>query len=304
MFLIVSLTLLLLISFAYYKKPSEGKAIVSNRPQEVKMSVENSPLLHEEKECVDQIHRFFAKGVQKFPIVETITYTSRVSWLNGRPAWLSDYASKYETSRHFIARSLNGKADYELQKVSPGDQFNILSPNKHITFHLLVDLSRCTLFFSYVDEDTNEEVLVKQYKVSLGKKDPYSPSGSLTPLGTYKLGSKVAVYTPDSITYFENQKRNAVEIFGNRWIPFAEEVENCTDIAKGYGLHGLPLTFNQETGVYEEDISLLGKYESNGCIRLSSEDIKELFAVIITKPTFVEITKEVESDHRIFSKKQ
>lgn len=297
--------MLLAISFAYYKKEDKGK--VESIAAEPKVKTQVVPAERKvdlvEKNCVDQSYRFFSKGVQKFPIVETITYTSRVPWLNGRPAWISDYASKYETSRHFIARSLNGKTDYDLQKVSPGDQFNVLNPEKNISFHLVLDLSRCNLFFSYVDEENGEEVLIKQYKVSPGKKDAHSPSGSLTPLGKYKLGEKVAVYTPDSVTYFDNQKRNAIEIFGNRWVPFAEEIENCTDSAKGYGLHGLPLVLNEETGKYVEDIALLGKYESNGCIRLSAEDIKELFSIIITKPTYVEIVKELDSAHRIFAKK-
>ncbi len=305
MFLYFSIVLLFSIAFMVYKKEQTGKSesVVTETNVKSQVVLSKSEDSAEETECQDQIYRFFSKGVQKFPIVETITYTSRVPWLNGRPAWISDYASKYETSRHFIARSLNGKTDYDLQKVSPGDQFNVLNPEKNISFHLLLDLSKCTLFFSYIDEDTAEKVLVKQYKVSPGKKDAYSPSGSLTPLGKYKLGPKVAVYTPDSVTYFDNQKRNAVEIFGNRWVPFSEELENCTDSAKGYGLHGLPLVFNEETKKYSEDLSLLGKYESNGCIRLSAEDIKELFSIIITRPTVVEIVKELDSASKIFCKK-
>ncbi len=100
----------------------------------------------------DRIRRFFSKGFDKFPIVETITYTSRVPWLKGRPAWIADYASYFETSRHFIARSLNGKLDYETQKVSPGDKFNVLKKDKNVEFYLLVDLATCTMDFYYLDE--------------------------------------------------------------------------------------------------------------------------------------------------------
>ena len=81
-----------------------------------------------------RLEDFFLKGVDKFPIVETITYTSRVPWLKGRPAWIADYASFHQTSRHFIARSLNGKEDYETQKVSPGDTFNVIKKDKSIVF--------------------------------------------------------------------------------------------------------------------------------------------------------------------------
>ena len=77
-----------------------------------------------------------------------------------------------------------------------------------------------------------------------------------------------------------------------RWIPFSEEVENCTDSAKGYGIHGLPFIYNNEKEKYEEDLSCLGQYSSDGCIRLCEKDINELFSIIITHPTLIEITKE------------
>ena len=74
---------------------------------------------------VDQIDRLFTFDPSlRLPIVETVSFTSRVPWLKGRPAWVADYASYYETSRHFIARSLNQKSDYFSQKVGPGDKFN------------------------------------------------------------------------------------------------------------------------------------------------------------------------------------
>ena len=55
----------------------------------------------------DRVDELFNRQDPKFPIVETIPYRSRVAWQKGRPAWLSDYAAHYKTSRHFIARSLN-----------------------------------------------------------------------------------------------------------------------------------------------------------------------------------------------------
>ena len=76
---------------------------------------------------VDRIPQLFATGSKQLSIVETVSFTSRVPWLKGRPAWISDYASHYQTSRHFIARSLNGKADYLTQKIHPGDRFTFWS---------------------------------------------------------------------------------------------------------------------------------------------------------------------------------
>ena len=48
---------------------------------------------------VDRIQQLFAHDSSKLPIVETVSYTSRVPWLKGRPAWIADYASHFETSR-------------------------------------------------------------------------------------------------------------------------------------------------------------------------------------------------------------
>ncbi len=60
----------------------------------------------------DRISEFFNKGMPQLPIVKTITYSSHVSWIKGRPAWIADYARHYKTSRFFISRSLTGKENY------------------------------------------------------------------------------------------------------------------------------------------------------------------------------------------------
>jgi hypothetical protein len=241
---------------------------------------------------IDQIHRLFALDSSKFPIVETVSFTSRVPWLKGRPAWVADYASYYQTSRHFIARSLNKKPDYFTQKVSPGDRFNVFRKDKNISFHLLIDLSKCRMLFYYIDQDAKERVLLKTYRVGLGRQDLSRASGYLTPIGKYSIGEKVAIYKPDTTGFFENQKIEMIRVFGTRWIPFDKEIEGCTEGAKGFGLHGVPWTNDSSSGLLVEDKTKLGKYDSDGCIRLSSEDIEELFAIILTKPTVVELVRD------------
>lgn len=240
----------------------------------------------------DRIRNFFSKGFDKLPIVETITYTSRVDWLKGRPAWIADYASHYETSRHFIARSLNGKADYETQKVSPGEKFNVFRMDKNFQFYMLVDLKTCTLDFYYLDLDNDARVFLKRYPVGVGREDPMSPSGSLTPIGKYALGEKVAIYKPGVEHYFQNQKVPMIEVFGTRWLPFAEELENCTDSAKGYGIHGVPCVYDANSESLIEQTEGTGTRNSDGCLRLNRADVEELFAIVITKPTIVEIVKD------------
>ena len=120
---------------------------------------------------VDRIWQLFALDSSKLPIVETISYTSRVPWMKDRPAWIADYATHYATSRHFIARSLNRKPDYFTQKISPGDRFNVFKRDQNIQFHLLIDLSKCRMWFYYYDVDSNERVLLKTYHVGVGRPD-------------------------------------------------------------------------------------------------------------------------------------
>lgn len=239
---------------------------------------------------VDRIPQLFATGSKQLSIVETVSFTSRVPWLKGRPAWISDYASHYQTSRHFIARSLNGKADYLTQKIHPGDRFNVFKQGKDIRFHLLVDLAQCKMWFYYLDG--SEKVLLKTYRVGVGKKDSVSTSGSLTPIGKYGLGEKVAIYKPGVIGHFQDQEVEMIRIFGTRWLPFEEEIDGCSEPAKGFGIHGVPWVVGAD-GQMVEDVSQIGRLNSDGCIRMASSDVEEIFAIVITKPTTVEIVKEI-----------
>lgn len=245
---------------------------------------------------VNRIDELFSLD-SKLPIVETITYKSRVSWLKGRPAWLSDYASHYETSRHFIARSLHGgKPDYFKQDLAEGDRFNILKQNKDIAFYILIDNSSCKMWLYYHDKDTNERALLKTYKVCLGRPDSSKTSGLLTPLGKYSLGNKVAIYKPKMMGFHDGEKVEMINVFGTRWIPFDKEVSDCTAPAKGFGIHGVPWVKSASAG-HAQDISCIGQYQSDGCIRLATEDIEEVFAIVITKPTIVEIVKDFHEAH-------
>ncbi len=260
-------------------------------PQPVTPPVAQVIAIKDDFPQIDRIHQLFTTGSTKLPIVETVTYTSSVPWLKGRAAWIADYAAHYETSRHFIARSLNGKPDYFTQKVSTGSRFNVFRPDKKIQFYLLIDVSRCKMGFYYVDLDTQERVLLKTYTVGLGRLNPESSSGCLTPLGKYSLGSKVAIYKPGVMGYYQDQKVEMIRVFGTRWIPFDQEFEGATAFAKGYGIHGAPWV-EGAAGQLIEEREALNAYQSDGCIRLKLEDMEELFAIVITKPTFVEIVKD------------
>lgn len=239
----------------------------------------------------NRIEELFNKNDPKLPIVETLTYKSHVSWQKGRPAWLSDYAAHFNTSRHFIARSLNGKPDYLKQELAEGDKFNVLRKDKNFEFYLVVDTSRCRMWFYYIDLDENQKVLLKTYQVGLGRLDASKVSGLLTPLGKYSLGGRVAIFKPKMTGNHQGKKIEMMTVFGTRWIPFEKEVANCTLPAKGFGIHGTPWTYGLQ-GILVDNSDSIGKYESDGCIRLATADIEELFAIIISRPTTIEIVRD------------
>lgn len=260
----------------------------SDEPQELKhIQLDFASLPQADR--VDELFNVYGK---KLPIVETISYSSRVAWLKGRPAWLSDYARYFQTPIHFISRSLSQAKDYRFDNVSNGDRFNIYDKNKKFEFHLVLDLSLLKMWLYYLDKDSSEKTLLKVYPVGLGRLDQAHQSGSLTPLGVYSLGKKTAMYQSGMHGYFNRQKVEMIRVFGTRWIPFEEEIRSCTAPAKGFGIHGLP--WDEESGTLSENKSSIGKYESDGCIRMAQEDIEELFAIITTKPAFIHLLENFE----------
>lgn len=244
----------------------------------------------DETESIDRIQEFFNKQSPQLPIVQTITYKSKVAWQKGRPAWLADYASHYKTSRHFIARSLNGKPDYEKQNVADGDKINVFREDKDFQFYLIVDLDKAKMRFYYIDNGSGEKVLLKTYSAGVGRPDGSTPSKSRTPVGKFALGEKVAIFKPKSTGIYQGEKTELIRVFGTRWIPFGPSLDDPNFDSKGLGIHGLPWVSN-EKGELVEDTSGLGK-KSDGCIRLGTKDMEELFAIIITRPTTIELVTQ------------
>lgn len=259
-----------------------------NIPERAPIVVSNS-----EVPDVDRMDELFQKSGSPFKFIETLSYKSRVGWQKGRPAWLSDYASHYETSRHFIARSLNGKPDYFKQDIAENDKFNVFKENVKLKFYLLVDSSLCKMWLYAIDDTHNETTLLKTYNVCLGRPDASKQSGLLTPLGKYSLGNRIAIYKPKVMGYHNGKKIEMVRVFGSRWIPFEKEIAMASAPAKGFGIHGVPWT-DKPKGELSQDRSSVGKYESDGCIRLSTEDMEEIFSIIITKPTEIEIVRRFQ----------
>lgn len=255
--------------------------------------IHEDPALQENpSDSINRIDRLFLTSSYQLPIVETVSYKSFVPWLKGRPAWVTDYAAHYKTSRHFIARSLNKKRDYLTQKIANGDRFAVFRTDVNLQFYLLADLSACKISLYYLDLDKDERVLLKTYPIGLGAMALDTLSGSLTPIGKYKLGEKTAVYKPGVTGYFQDEQTEMIQVFGTRWIPFGEEIGECSDGYQGFGIHGAPWDYNEESDSLVEDRASVGRYDSDGCIRLLQEDMEELFAIVVSKPTVIEIVKD------------
>jgi hypothetical protein len=275
-------------------KVQEAPAVKEEAPVAMPpVRVTSSPVVKDALPDVDCVELLFRKN-SPVALVQTIQYKAKVPWKSGRSAWLVDYASHYKTPLHFIARSINGRADYEPKMVGDGQSFNVLSESAQ--FHLLIDLSRCKLWLYGIMPEKGERVLLKTYPVGLGRPNPQRASGSLTPLGKYRLGNRIAIFKPKMMGNHKGKRVELITVFGTRWIPFEKELENCTEPAKGYGIHGTPWRQDPQqgpqTGKLIDSMEGLGKYESDGCIRLKTQDIEEIYAIISTRDATIEIVSD------------
>ena len=229
------------------------------------------------KNYVPSLFETFA--IQNRPdIVKTINYEVFPTWKAPEYAWLSHYAVHYKTTTHFIRRSC-GKP-YTSGDLEINQKFNVLRDDIGLEFKLVVDLSRSKMLFFY--KTTSELGLLNIYDVVLGARDHNSVSHSLTPLGIYSLGmDEVNIHKKGDMVLYDNKEVESIEIFGTRWIPFKNEISGCSKPAKGYGIHGYPIIKNVEVDVEP--------YSSLGCIRMKNQECEELFSIILTKPTEVEL---------------
>lgn len=267
------------------------KAITA--PKQPQKEPPQSPLLpksNKQAPVVDRIELLFQKD-SALPIVETIEYKSRVPWKKGKTALLYDYAQHYNTPLDFVLRSVYGKTGDSHTPIHDGVQLNVLKLDKDFSFYLVIDISRCKLWLYYLDPESQEHFLLKTYSVGLGKKDPDKTSGLLTPIGTYSLGKRVAIYKPRMMGRYKNQRVELITVFGTRWIPFEKEIKDCSEPAKGFGIHGTPW-IRDENDKLSDDTSSIGDYYSAGCIRLKSFDIEELYSIISSRDAVVEIVRD------------
>ena len=114
-------------------------------------------------------------------------------------------------------------------------------------FSILVDKSQNTLILK------SDEEIIKTYIVSTGV-------NNTTPVGNFKIVNKLV-----NPTWFKDGSivpaESSENILGSRWLGF--------DLA-GYGIHGTT------------DPASLGKQVTQGCVRMSNQDVEELYSIVPT----------------------
>jgi hypothetical protein len=238
----------------------------------------------------DRMDELFHSRKTSLPFVETLTYSPSVPWLKGRPAWIADYSAHYATTAHFIARSLGGPSNYLSTAIAEGDAFNVLAKDRPLEFYLAVDTSRCMMALYCFDEHAKKRIHLKSYFVGLGRRDSESPSGCLTPLGRFRLEENGAIYKPGAMGEYNDNKIELIQVYGTRRIPFIETISGSA-LPKGYAIQGAP--FVRDKGKILEHKECIGTYSSEGGICMAREDLEELFAVITSRPAFVEIVTDI-----------
>jgi len=125
--------------------------------------------------------------------------------------------------------------------IKPGQKLKIITGK----FKIVVNVSTNTLSLFLDDK------LIKAYPVGTAK---YKK----TPLGKFKIVNRIVNptwYAPDGVYPFGDPKN----IIGTRWMGIDKP---------GYGIHG---TSEPES---------IGKYVSQGCIRMYNRDVEELFSIV------------------------
>jgi lipoprotein-anchoring transpeptidase ErfK/SrfK/outer membrane protein assembly factor BamD (BamD/ComL family) len=156
---------------------------------------------------------------------------------------LSKIAREFNTTVTLLREANNIDGTF----IKPSQRLKI-TPGK---FSLTIDVKKNELFLNY------DGVLFKKYKIATGAKD------SPTPTGNFIIKNKMkdpAWYPPTGGIIPPGSPEN---ILGSRWMDLWQNGRKT-----GYGIH---------EAINPGDI---GKYISNGCIRMLKEDLEELYNIL------------------------
>ena len=200
----------------------------------------------------------YRKTLEKAPNGEFATDAER-RWGNiNLKRYFSENATAYQTKRgdslvRISAKfnmtperlmKLNGLTSHMLQS---GQTLRVVNAN----FNVLVDISQYKLFLRSGD------VVIKRYPVGTGKPETPTPTGEFKV--TDRLPNPVWYSTLPSGAKEAIQPDDPRNELGTRWIGFKP----------AYGIHG---TIEPES---------MGKAVSNGCVRMTNEDVEELYDLMV-----------------------
>ena len=169
---------------------------------------------------------------------------------------LSHIAKRFNTTVALIEKSNNLRSTV----IRPGQKLKITPADK---FSILIDIKKNELFLNY------DIQLFKRYKIASGA-DSRTPSGNFEireklkdPPWYTQVGKVIPPHSPDNI-------------LGSRWMGLWE-----SGVKTSYGIHEAL------------DPSDIGKYVTQGCIRMIKDDLEQLYD-IVTIGTAVTIKKSNE----------
>ncbi len=257
--LVIGIIIISIAVFALLKevrKPSSNSSLVKN----IKFSATSS-LLSEAKDFevkgeLLQAKTAYQKLVNEFPNSgEVMHWQKKIDDLNIRLLFSPTVTPKsalYEIkpgdTLAKIAREFKTTVDFIKKsnniaddKIIPGKKIKVWTT----PFNIIVDKSQNILILKSDDE------VIKTYIVSTG-------ANNSTPVGTFKIVNKLL-----NPTWF---KAGAVvpagsseNVLGTRWLGFN---------LSGYGIHGTVEPQN------------LGKQVTQGCVRLSNQEVEELYSIV------------------------
>lgn len=150
------------------------------------------------------------------------------------------------------------KNNPSMRVIQPGQVLNLLPGDG---FSLVAYKSQYTLLL------LNQGKLFKTYRISIGRENR-------TPVGTFVIDDKVPEPPFRDIPYTGNGDQG--NELGTRWLRLKASGATPATLV-GYGIHG----------TWEPDS--IGKAASNGCLRLSNEEVEELYDLLPSKPGVISV---------------
>jgi len=262
--IIIALVVCAGIIFVFFSK--KGVAAISPAGRSSIKSTLNQAQAHEAKQELLEAKLLYQKLVNEYPESNEVTSWQKkaenlnIKLLFSPVATPNSVLYEIKPGDTLIKIAKQFKTTPELIMKSNNLSDSLIMPGRKIKiwtapFNILVDKSQNILWLK-----SGEEIF-KTYTVSTGK-------NNCSPVGTFKIVNKLP-----NPTWF---KAGAVvpagspeNVLGTRWMGF--------DLA-GYGIHG--------TTKPEE----LGRQVTEGCVRLSNQDVEELYTIIPvgTETTIIE----------------